>query len=1200
VYFKRLELIGFKSFANRSVFDFEPGVTAIVGPNGCGKSNISDAIRWVLGEQNPRDLRGQHMEDVIFNGTADEKPMGMAEVSLTLSNADRLLDIDFDELTIARRLFRSGESRYLINKKPCRLKDIQDLLVGTGIGLEAYSHFEQGEIEQVLSARPEERRAVFEEAAGIMKYKADRRAALRKLEATEENLVRINDIIREVKRQIRSLDRQAAKARRHKRLTDELTRYEVGHLLHSRDVLGAELERLAGTHDKAKDDLRGLYAEIETRDDEIETRRARLAEHERQFEALQTRKLEILRALDHERNTISLNEQRIADAEAAEVAAREQIEAIEQQIKALGDELARGRVEFEAQENGLREAEHALAAQEETVGAEAAALDEEEAAAADAARRSLELVHREIKLTHEREALERRLDEHRAAASSLRSEQDQLRERLEQLAGEQAALAERRGALEADAKQARDDEATLRGSLHDVTDRLGQHAARRQQLARELAEVRSQHELLCEMRDNFEGYHHGVKSVLRAAADDEGLLPGVYGTVAELLRVPEEFEAALEAALGSALQYVAVATGRDAERAIAHLKETNSGRATFLPYDLLRPSPVDDTLMAELFESGMGLVAPASEVVSCDDRDRILVDMLLGGTVLVEDFDAALRIAERKRYPFRFVTRAGEVFSARGVISGGRTGRREHGLLSREARIAQLDGKAKRLAAEHDGAEAEERACAREAGSLELELETIAARMRPLDEQAAQVAHDLAMVSASREALEAQRETLAGRMAALSEETARDSARREELGGASAVLDEERRVLDQENERRTAAVAKGQAAAADAHRKLTELKVQVSSLHERLAAARAQHERIAGDTERRKAEIAARRGQVEADRQNAERLRDEITQARAKIEALSGEKAEAERSIEALDEQRAEIGTALGTLEAKLKDKRRLLHETQESESDLNAGLTEARLAVERIDERLRSEYKLAHDEPVAERFPPDSRWDEIAARIEQVRAKIDSLGPVNVYAIEEYERLEERHTFLVTEQDDLIKAKESLLKAISKINRTSRQLFKETFERIRVSFREMFATLFGGGRADLILDDEADLLECGIEIIASPPGKKLQNITLLSGGEKAMTAICLLFSIFHVKPSPFCILDEMDAALDEPNIIRFNDTLKHFVDGSQFIIITHSKRTIAMADVLYGITMERSGISKVVSVKFRDSLPAPQLADEA
>jgi len=1199
MYFKRLDIIGFKSFANRTVFDFEPGVTAVVGPNGCGKSNISDAIRWVLGEQNPRDLRGAQMEDVIFNGTADEKPMGMTEVSLTLSNADHLLDIDFEEVTIARRLFRSGESQYLINKKPCRLKDIQDLLMGTGIGLEAYSHFEQGEIEQVLSARPEERRAVFEEAAGIMKYKADRRAALRKLEATEENLVRVNDIIREVKRQINSLDRQAAKARRHKRLTEELARYEVGHLLHNRDVFGAELAQLTAKHEKTKTRLRDLFSEIESRDTEVETLRTKLTEQEREFEALQTRKLEILRAIDHERNTITLNEQRIADAEAAELAAREQIEALELQGDDLKRELARGQNELESEEQELREAQQSLIAEEEKVAAEADALTEAEAAVAEAARRALELVRRDMKLANEIEALDRRLEEHQAAVSALRAEQQQLVERRNGLDGEQATLAQRHGELGAEAKRVRDEEAALRRSIEAVTARLNQDLARRQHLAGELAEARSQHELLCEMRDNFEGYHHGVKSVLRAAADATAPLPGVYGTVADLLHVPEEFEVALEAVLGSRLQYIAVATGRDAQRAIAHLKETDGGRATFLPYDLLRPPSINQALLQELFGGNTGLVAPVSEVVSCAERDRVLVEMLLGDAVLVEDFDAALRIAEQKRYPFRLVTRAGEVFSGRGVISGGRAAGRAEGLLSREGRIAQLDEKAKRLAAEHAALHAEAQAREKEKASLERRLEAIAAKNRSLDEQIAEATRDLATVGASREALSAQLDAVEKRVVALDEEAKRHTTRRQELLAEAAVLEQEKRRADEESRRRTTEVSALQAAGADAGRRLTELKVRLSSLNERVAAARAQQERVARDIEQRNRDVVARREQIEADRAHTERLKSEMDEARRRIEAQSSEKTEAERSIETLDERRAEIGNKLGTLEAGLKDKRRLLHDSQEAESKLNAQLTEARLAVERVDERLRSEYKRAHDDPSSERLPDGTHWEEIAAHIEALRSKLDSLGPVNLYAIEEYERLEERHAFLVKEQEDLVSAKEKLLKAISKINRTSRQLFKETFEQVRESFREMFTSLFGGGRADLLLEDESDILECGIEIVASPPGKKLQSITLLSGGEKAMTAICLLFSIFRVKPSPFCILDEMDAALDEPNNVRFNDTLKDFVKRSQFIIITHNKRTIAMADVLYGITMERSGISKVVSVKFRDALPAPRSSDE-
>jgi len=1200
VYFKRLELIGFKSFANRTVFEFQPGVTAVVGPNGCGKSNISDAIRWVLGEQNPRDLRGKSMEDVIFNGTVDEKAMGMAEVGLTLSNADRLLDIDFEEVTITRRLFRSGESQYLINKKACRLKDVRDLLLGTGMGLDAYSHFEQGAIEQVLSAKPEERRAIFEEAAGIMKYKVDRQAAMRKLEATEENLVRINDIVREVKRQINSLDRQAAKARRHKRLKEELTRYDVAQLLHSRDVLAEELTRLTTEHDEAKSQMRDLFSQIESRDGDIEALRLKLAEQEGEFEALQRDKLELLRAVDHERNTVTLSEQRIADAEAAEVTGREQIEALDQQISALNQEREAGQVEIEAHENELRQAQESLTTQEEQVAEEAAALEQAEATVTDAARRSLELVHRDMKLTNELEVLDRRLDEHRTAGSALVNEQQQLGERRARLEQERDELARRRDALEGETKRARDDAATLRSSLQDITGRLNQDMAQRQQLAREMAEARSQHELLCEMRDNFEGYHYGVKSVLRASAEEGRALPGVYGTVADLLRVPEEFEVAIEAVLGNQLQYIAVATGQDARRAIAFLKETNAGRATFLPYDLLRPRGADRDRLRELIGGNAGLIAPAGDVVTCDDRDRVLVEMLLADTVLVEDFDAALRVAEQKRYRFRLVTRGGEVFSGRGIISGGRTSQRPKGLLSRDKRIAQLEDKAKRLATDHGALHASEQERAREAASVQLRLEEIAGQVRTLDQQATTVAHDLARATASHEAIEDQMRAIEERIVALSDETVRSTARREEVSVAAVALEQEKRIAEQESERRNSTVTALQTGTAQAHRGLTELKVLVSSLNERLASARGQHDRIGRDIEHRNEEINARRQRIESDRVYGGRLREEITRAQEQIEVLSQRKAETERSIEALDERRSEIGNELGAIEAGLKDKRRALHEFQQAESDMNVALTETRLAVERIDERLRSDYGLAHDDPNVERFPDDSNWDEILGQVEALRSKIEAIGPVNLYAIEEYERLEERHTFLVNEQEDLVKAKESLLKAISKINKTSRRLFKETFDKIRESFRGMFTSLFGGGKADLILDDESDVLECGIEIVASPPGKKLQSITLMSGGEKTMTAVCLLFSVFRVKPSPFCILDEMDAALDEPNIVRFNETLQGFVKRSQFIIVTHNKRTIAMADLLYGITMERSGISKVVSVKFRDSLAEPEPAVEA
>ena len=1229
MYLQSLELIGFKSFAPKTTLRFHRGVTAIVGPNGCGKSNVLDAIRWVLGEQSAKALRGGEMADVIFNGTDTRQPHNMAEVSMTFDECEQELGVEWNEVRITRRVFRDGKSEYLINGTPCRLKDIHNLFMDTGIGRSAYSIMEQGRTAQLLNSRPEDRRAIFEEAAGITKYKAQKKEALRKLEYTESNLLRVSDIIKEVKRQIGSLQRQAGKARRYQSLMEDLRVLDT-HLSH-RTYLDLErsITEVAEQVEKSAD-ARALY-EREIGEQELEVAGAR-----EQVTALDTETGVARDSLQTLRNRIFSGESRI------ETNAERCGEFREMGIRASAD-IDATHLRIREQENEIEQTDaqltsllEVLRGEEELLQAGAARLQQaqQERQSAEQATESL---------SGRLHGLENRLTDVRGELSTASARRDAERSRSLQLQEQVsvAGLAVTTAATRADQTGAA--QASTRASLDAAEQELlaAQQGHDEAQNARQIAETEwnnsvkqlseREHrlEILLQLEREGEGLGEGAQAILRGLDRPEFYQAGILGTLASLIEVPAAEIPAIEAALGAASRAIVFADAGMAETALQTLREAAQGRASVVASDLLPSSPSPAGALPE------GATCWAVDVVRATGSAHGLIARLLEGVVIVPDLQTAFRL--KKQYPgLAFAARTGEFIARDGVAHGGATGEATGSALLRRSQIASLEREVSvmRESVNHLSLVRE--------GAL-ASLEAAVNRLRDAREflgntQGLLAAAQADNLLATRELENARNrhESLDGEIASLQEHIllleAQMAEREQQLEKASLELNAAR-------EERSAASSKIsflRDAETTAAAELAEARLRVATERQRQQSLANQRAPMEARVRELAETISARERDITTHDEKIRSLEAESTGLAESVEIWKTESAEAESRVLELSVRRAELQSGVEALEIALRGARKNLSDLQDNRSKNEVRLAELKLRAEAIRDHVSRRYQLdlAGFEPdryallkaIAQQkekerraaLPPSTEsttesmgevemtvesvqsiqsmsgpipaeipWERIELVVAELTERADSMGPVNLDAIQEYDELEERYNFLEQQNNDLINGKAELMEAIARINKTTKVLFSETFEKIRVNFQEMFAQLFGGGKANLLLMDESDPLESGIEIIASPPGKKLQSISLLSGGERTMTAVALLFAIYMVKPSPFCVLDEMDAPLDESNIGRFIKLLDRFIGQSQFMVITHNKRTMSRADSLYGVTMEERGISKLLSVKF-------------
>jgi chromosome segregation protein len=1182
MHLQSLELFGFKSFADKTVFNFHEGVTAIVGPNGCGKSNVLDAVRWALGEQSAKSLRGDEMADVIFNGAETRRPIGFAEVSLTFSDCAEELGIEWHDVRVTRRVYRDGNSEYLLNKTPCRLREIQSLFADTGIARTAYSMMEQGRIDMILSSRPEDRRAVFEEAAGITKYKTQKREALRKLEATEANLLRIGDVIKEVKRQIGSLQRQAGKARRYQALHADLRVLETHHARQQLDSLEREVAA-------CREDIKRLTQTEQTTRANIDNAENALAEERRALDTIDT---EIARAraeaqrLDSEvaahRSRVDFNKQRaqeladlierarrdIAEAEkkrkqqAAEIEqANSSITEIEQQLKeneseltelsVLAGEIHKGRTERDAR---LQQLQLAFSKSETRISA-----IEEELSGTKARREltgaQIEHLVRDIKKSSEaREKLARQI------AVSLKVSGHQLID-------VEASLRER--------------EKLLSETEQDLA-----------VLERTLAEKRSRLDVLRQLNEQGEGLAEGSQALLKGVNGSEKFRKAIAGSLVGQLEVDPNFIQAIEAALGRNLHAIVLNDANVASEIIARLKENKLGQAALLIPELTPSArePVEKALPK-------GALAWATDKLTAPQPLEPLVRQLLSNVVVFSELQDALKCKQREP-ALAMATLAGEYISAEGIVFGGSREVHAASLLERKAHIADLEKEEAALRNQRDLT-----CTTRDEAKSTLEIAS------QLQREFSEAGRRIDNLQSEKTALDRQIAAADERIAQLENElqTGRDQFAKEEIDLAAFETAQQQTAFRAE----------------ELTEKTNQLRLVIATERQRHESLIAQREPMTARAAELSEMIAVRQADVATYEKKLTAQAEESRESESLIETQTARRDEAEANATKIAKQRATQLAAISDHEIELRRLRDSLGELQEDRAQRQVRESQLQMNIDNLVGHISRSYhvdlrEFVADQPSFEKVlrAQVKRWidrsagdvtnggeaeSNLASRSEhmiqpdqadleklvaELRTQLDNMGPVNLDAVHEYDELEERYKFLETQNTDLTNSRRELLDVIAHINSTTRKLFGETFERVRANFREMFAELFRGGRADLSLLDENDPLNCGIEITAKPPGKQLQNVSLLSGGERAMTAVALLFAIYMVRPSPFCILDEVDAPLDENNINCFIRVLDRFVKQSQFIIITHNKRTIAKADILYGVTMEERGVSKLVGVK--------------
>jgi len=1229
MYLKNLTLLGFKSFPDKTTLSFQPGVTAIVGPNGCGKSNVADAIRWVLGEQSARALRGSEMADVIFNGTDTRKPLGMAEVSLTLGDVDAAhlraagQEVNYHELTVTRRVYRDGTSEYFLNRVPCRLRDIQQLFAGTGMGRISYGIMAQGNITQVLSSKPEDRRLIFEEAAGITRFKAQKKEALRKLEATEQNLLRVSDLIREVKRQIGSLQRQAGKARRYKALQAELQHLETQLARHHYDVLLGQIAEREAALAAIQEAIVAAEASVTSGEAELARRREQCAVLVQEMGRRQQLATELKGEVEHQENQIAFNQERIRELTRREEQAFAEIAQIEEQRRVAEEEQQAAQARLAEAETALQRHQQTHQARLETVRELEAALRRDQEALRQA--QSAALAHAQ-ELAGARNALnqlELQHQGHRARLEKLAAERVQLEAEQERLNTRLQEFQTQVASAKQDAEARRQLVAERQQRLRELQQELATASTALDQLLQAQAATRSRLRVLEQLDESREGYDPGALAALRQSQ-------GVLGSLADRIRVPEPYVLAIEQALGHHLQLVLTEQPEAAQAILDHLARTRAGRASVAALAL---QPAEDSQLT--FPGDMAPQAPerpqetpappgaasprmvrALDVVQAEPEVQRLVRSLLGRTFIVPDLATATAQLCNGHGGCDFVTLQGELLTRHGIYTGGALNGQGNGhgpasILGRKNQIAELRAELTRLeeaiteasrrrgqlASEHTALQAGLQQAQGELRQQEVAIASREGELRALQQARLTLAQKLETVAYETESFQRQIQEAQQRQAELATQIAALEQREQALQQQVQTLQLRLEDLRQQRDQAQAALSDARVALASEEQRATAARHQLTALEQRMR----ELDQRATRCHQEIADCAARKAQAER----------EIRAAQEELERLRTQRDRLNQELAAQHQLRAEREASITQMEAELRDRRRHLTELQEQRNRLELERAQRQLQLENLCQRIQEKYQVrlpdvrsecitityADEGPArVQVLTPEEMaqaglatdWDAVARQVETLQKRLDEMGVVNLVAIEEYEEAEQRHQFLSQQYEDLVRAKAQLLEVIQRINTETRQMFLETFEQIRRNFAELFAEVFGGGTADLRLVDENDVLESGIEILARPPGKKLQTISLLSGGEQTMTAVALLFAIYQVKPSPFCVLDELDAPLDEANIGRFLRILQRFLTHSQFIIITHNKRTISMADVLYGVTMEERGVSKIVSVRFR------------
>ncbi len=1176
MYLKSVELYGFKSFPNKIHFQFEHGITAIVGPNGSGKSNIADAVRWVLGEQSAKQLRGSSMQDVIFAGTETRKPLGYCQVDLTIDNSDKVLPIDYSEVKVSRRVYRSGESDYLINGSACRLKDIHALFLDTGVGKEGYSIIGQGQIEKILSAKPEDRRMLFDEAAGIVKFKERKAAALQKLEEETVDLARLSDLIGELEKQERLLGEQAVTAKEFLRLRDELKKYEINSFLRLMDSFEDNLKGLTEKNAVVSADLRERKQVYESREKEFEEIAEQLKQKDREYEEIS--ELAHAKGLEGERtgSAIRLDQERISYLTANHTLLKSRIEELYEERLQREKELVTVRHQDEKERQTLEKQKREAAVFE----ADKAELEKQ-----------LEREHQKKRQYQEQKLNRiRRGAEREAALGRIASEEENGGKRRESIAARQAMLARTFEVTtqEISRWQQKEEELLQRqDALLQSKTRNAKLSAKRnlelselekkqQLLQSDYREKESRKNALIELESNYEGYFLAVKKVLDRKKE------GVIGVAADIITVEERYQKAIETALGNRLQNIITRTDRDAEEAIEFLKRNKFGRATFLPMNTV------NAVRAKDIEAAEGYLGIASDLVSYEERYENIVQSLLGNLFVTDNLTNARRLAARHQQRLRIITLEGEVLSPGGSISGGEFKNSGSMIFSRKNDILKLEAEMAELAKQREQAEAALLEQRQKNQEMQKESEAIIAA-----EQAANLEMDrlvMTLEQVKKERLRQQEELteLAKEAAELEELLQRLTQEKLSWMADAEPVSESERIAEEEQQEEILQTLQSDLDCVNED--IMKLKLQMTAAEERLSHTEERCQTICQaveEAEQKRTELKQELSAIDLEKLKKEQ---ELERQQELFDELAREQKEAEEKRLLLKNERSVIQAKKENLQANKENYYKEVSLLEKEQMRLSMQIDKFEEQKEAQADHMWTEYELTYSTAKQWEQPELGSDTAIRTNIKRLKEEMKALGDVNVGAISEYQEVRERLDFNTSQRADILEAEEKLKELIMELEMQMKERFTTEFEEINRRFTKVFQELFGGGVGYLALTEKENILESGISIHVQPPGKKLKNMMLLSGGERAFTAIALLFAIQSLRPSPFCILDEIEAALDDANVYKFAKYLHKLTKETQFIVITHRKGTMESADALYGITMQEKGVSTQVSVKMIES----------
>lgn len=1181
MYLKRLELQGFKSFADKTVLELMPGITTVIGPNGSGKSNISDAIRWVLGEQSMKSLRGTKSLDIIFAGTQNRKSLGFAEASLVFDNSDGALPIEYTEVTVTRKIYRSGETGYYINKVPCRLKDVLELFMDTGIGKDGYSIIGQGKIDEILSNKSEDRRHIFEEAAGIVKYRTRKQESEKKLEHTKLNLLRINDILAEIEGNLEPLQMQADKAKKYLNLREELKNIEIGLFVYNIEKYKQDLEKVVQDIEIMQsqcNDEEGRLERVKILKEELKSSIDEITET---IENMSNIGFESQKQIEQLNSDINVAKTRIANNNENNDRYLKEIEEQNAKIQELKDEIE----QKEAKKDNLKQNKEKF---EKELNEKQAELD----------KLTEKLSSKELEIEGYKHTVEENTDKKYELQSEINAQninyqnfekrQAQIKQEMQSTISEldgtrlnKEDIAKQFNEIENKKNKAQNSLNEVAKQREEANQKIKSFESNINILSSEMRIKESRLKFLIETEKEKEGYIKSVKSLLKDCDNIKELGKGMNGVLANIIEVPDELQTAIEMCLGASLQNIVTETETDAKRLVEHLRKNNLGRASFLPISSVRGKKLD-----KIKGNESGVIGIASDLVKYNKKYEQIILNLLGRTVIVDNMDTAIKVAKQNGYTFRIVTTEGDLINPSGAITGGSVAKKTVNILGRGKEIEKLEKEIKNLKQkieklENDKQNYEE--------SIEGILELSANLEKELQEIDITYATEKQKVISINENIE----KLEKRLNRLKEEQANLEKQKEEAISTKGDLQVEINKIVEQNEELSKIITEfaelnkdDQKYIDDLNFDITNLKISVSSFDESEASIQEIQERINQELENAHTSIENKNVQIEQIKKDNEDLEKSIQETLQKIEEVKESVNSSSSKIEELKKERAQKSEKLSKQEDEITAKFKVIEDLKGQLVKLDVKKTKIEEDINGIINKMWEEYELTPNN--AEQYQKPENVALTQRRVNNLRTEIRELGSVNVDSIEEYKNLKDRYDFMSEQRLDLENTMSKLRKVISDMTQIMKEQFKEKFKVINKNFGEVFAELFGGGKAELTLEDEENILECGIEITVQPPGKKLQNMMLLSGGEKAFTAIALLFAILKINPAPFCVLDEIEAALDDVNVFRYADYLKKFTDHTQFLVITHRKGTMEVADTVYGVTMEESGISKLLSMKLK------------